>query len=287
MNTMAQRTAALGLVAIVALTACGDSSNDVDRGPELSDETIAKFNELPPSLQALIATTRPAPISFVGSVDDTKIYVGVTTSGGIAQVYLCDGQEIAIWLLGTADDSGVNASDEAASVTASISGASLAGTVTVDAVSHSFVADRAEYPADLWESLTVGADGQLVRGGWIVLADGTQRGAVKQGSKIVSTDSIDPPADGESDGAVAPVPSEPVPFGKTVKTKARKPSVASQCASLAIKLDVLLTAAGDGVGADGTVSPAGVAAAEEAARVSSQMEQLNCRAVLSGSGQTE
>jgi hypothetical protein len=281
-----QRYAALGLVAIVALAGCG-SSDDVDRGPELSAETVARFNALPPSLQTLILTPRPAPVSFVGSVDDTETYVGVATSGDSAQVYVCDGQDVAIWLLGTADGSGVSASDDAASVTASVSGASLTGTVTIGGVSHSFFAARAEYPADLWESLSRDADGQLVRGGWIVLADGTQRGAVKQGLEIVSTESIDPPADDGSDGAVTPVPSEPVPFQKKVKTKVRKPSVAAQCASLSLKLGILLSAAGDAVGADGTVSPAGVAAAEEAARVQSQMQQLNCKAVLAGLGQTE
>ncbi len=282
--------AALGLAMMVALAACGSSGDDAahDTGPELSDATVAKLRALPASLQETILAPGSAPISFVGQVDRTEIYIGATTTGGLAQIYLCDGQEIAIWLRGIVDGSTITADDGDVSLVATISEASLTGSVALRGVSHLFDAVRSEFPADLWESLSLAGDGQLVRGGWIVLDDGTQRGAVKQGVTIVSTPTLDPATGSASAGSSGTAqPSEPVPFQKKVKTKIKPPSVAAQCAFLAIKLDLLLDVAGDGVGPDGTVSPAGVAAAEEAARVGHQMESLGCAAALAGLAATE
>ena len=282
--------ATLGLVMMVALAACGSSDDEAphDTGPELSDATVAKLRALPASLQETILAPGPAPISFVGRVDGTEIYIGATTTGDLAQIYLCDGQEVAIWLRGIVDGATITADDGDVSLAATISEASLTGSVAVSGVSRLFEAVRSEFPADLWESLALADDGQLLRGGWIVLADGTQRGAVKQGVTIVSTPALDPATGSAGSGASGTAqPSEPVPFQKKVKKKIKPPSVAAQCAFLAIKLDLLLDVAGAGVGPDGTVSDAGVAAAEEAGRVGRQMEALGCAAALAGVGTTE
>jgi hypothetical protein len=281
-----KRATALGLAMIVALAACGTSSNEApDTGPELSDATLAKFLALPASLRETILAPGFAPISFVGRVDGTEIYIAATMSGGPAQIYLCDGQQIASWLRGTVDGSTITADDSDASVVATISADGLTGSVTVGDVGHSFTAARADFPADLWESLALADDGQLIRGGWIVLADGTQRGAVKQGVRIVSNAAIDPATGSSGSGATGTAqPSEPVPFQKKKKKKIKPPSVTAQCASLAITLDLLLTVAGNEVGPGGTVSDAGVAAAEQAALVSDKMDALGCAAALAALG---
>ncbi len=221
-NRIKHRLVGVSLAAMATLTACGDGGGSI--GPPLSAETKAAFRALPLDVRTQIWAERPERVSYLGPVDGTNLYVGVITTGDSIEVYLCDSETTAVWFKGTATGSDLIAANDEVSLTATTSGSGLAGSVTIDGTTHDFAAVPADYPADIWQTFALTADDHLVRGGWIVLPDETQRGAIKQGAEILSTQPLDlataivPPVDG-SNGDATPVvfsapatPSEPVPF---------------------------------------------------------------------------
>jgi hypothetical protein len=121
-------------------------------------------------------------IQYVGVVGGTDIYVAVVDQGaGIFNVYLCDGNEIAVWLEGTGDAGGFEATaEDGATARGTIVDGTASGTVTLTGKQTlTFAAPRAELAAGLYERVWV-EDGEPVQARTIVLADGTAKGKKKK-----------------------------------------------------------------------------------------------------------
>jgi hypothetical protein len=140
--------------------------------------------------------------TWVARVEDTNAYVAVVVGTGDgdrrrpAAVYVCDGAELAGWFSGATRRARLDLSaDTGGAVVARITKPKVTGTVTLaDGTRLSFRARRAKGDAGLYRAQDT-IDGTEYLGGWIVLADGTQRGAVRTITAVVANPLIDPDND--------------------------------------------------------------------------------------------
>lgn len=131
--------------------------------------------------------------SYVGTVKGTSAFVAVVVGkqGGVL-AYVCDSKQIAEWFKGVlaVSTSGVTLrSSGGYQIQIAVSGSRAAGTVLFPGAYGArlaFSASRAKQPAGLYRSEKT-VKGKRYLGGWIVLGDGRQRGAVKVGSSIVAS----------------------------------------------------------------------------------------------------
>jgi hypothetical protein len=118
---------------------------------------------------------------FVGKVSGTDAYIALISDGSKLGGYLCDGKKTSSWLA-TAELSGGKAqlkSRAAAPLgSAELSADRASGEVRVAGASHPFSAEPATGKAGLYRQAkgTIGKPG-FTETGWIVLADGSVRGA--------------------------------------------------------------------------------------------------------------
>jgi hypothetical protein len=127
--------------------------------------------------------------NFAGKVEGTDAFVAVVVDEeDRALAYACDGREggtatVAEWFRGeVADDGSLDLTSEGgAGLSADIAEEGASGTVTLDGEDHAFTAGPAEEPAGLYRKAEE-ADGEELLGGWIELASGEQRGAVRNRS---------------------------------------------------------------------------------------------------------
>jgi hypothetical protein len=116
---------------------------------------------------------------FVGTVDGTDAFIAIVASADHAVAYVCDGTEarvsVATWFDGPASAGALDLTADGLHLTAKI-GASASGSVTLPDGAHAFTATVASGSAGLYRDDTT--DGDLI-GGWILLADGRSRGAVR------------------------------------------------------------------------------------------------------------
>ena len=145
--------------------------------------TVLAVGMLAGAMPAGGATNRPVAGSWVGQVEGSDAYVVVVVGKKgqrrPAGVYLCDGADQAIWFFGSTTNRTLDLDgDGGATVAARVTKSRVTGTVTLaDGTSLDFRAKPAKRPAGIYRA--VAADGaDLYEGGWIVLPDGTQRGAV-------------------------------------------------------------------------------------------------------------
>lgn len=129
--------------------------------------------------------TEPVPVLFIGTVTGIENeFVGVAVEGDHVIVYICDGQpedgtvSIAQWFMGAIADNAVSiTADNGNSVALSITEEGASGQFTfADGSTKDFELILAEEEAALYRSeFEVG--GTKFVGGWLVLADGSVRGA--------------------------------------------------------------------------------------------------------------
>jgi hypothetical protein len=126
-----------------------------------------------------------APILFIGTVTGIEDeFVGIAIDGENVIIYICDGQpdegtvSIAQWFIGTVAEDGVAiTAQNGNSVAATITEAGATGQFTfADGSTKDFVLTLAEDEAALYRSQFVAGETTFT-GGWLVLADGSVRGA--------------------------------------------------------------------------------------------------------------
>lgn len=123
----------------------------------------------------------PAPEAvaqtLVGRVQGTEVYVALQLGvDGGAQAYLCDSTDIAQALSGTEQDGAVQLTGEqGVQLSGQVDRGAASGTVVVDGAEHPFTAELATGDAGFYR-----AAGEGVVIGWVLLNDGTQRGALKE-----------------------------------------------------------------------------------------------------------
>jgi hypothetical protein len=110
----------------------------------------------------------------------TTAFVAVVTSQDQAIAYICDGEKLAEWFRGPVRAGGLFEARSAsqAQITAQINSRSVVGLITLEGGRVlSFRVKPADGLAGLYRSDDM-IDAQRFLGGWVVLPDGQQRGAV-------------------------------------------------------------------------------------------------------------
>lgn len=136
---------------------------------------------------------KEAPASFASAVEGSDALVGVVVDQDDDKVlaYVCDGKSLGTWFTGRPNDDGTLAltAADGARLSGRIAGGRLTGTVILpgDAAPHPFAASPVSAPAGLYRAKGE-VRGQTAVGGWIVLADGSQRGGIRTSSGFISTD---------------------------------------------------------------------------------------------------
>jgi len=180
-----------------SLTACG--SDDDSEATTPNDSTSASTaGAATGEFRNLADDESIRTKEYVGAVPDTEAYVAFAISRAVdndalagGQAYFCDGASVAKWFSLTPRDGALEfvAADGQTFVAEIADDGSISATTAIAGADHSFTAS--EVPADGEAGLYLAdhvIDPDLAldeRGGWIVLADGTQRGAIKGGSTIL------------------------------------------------------------------------------------------------------
>jgi serine/threonine-protein kinase len=169
------RAVALGLVAVTALAACGKDTSPERAGERSPDAVAASFTQ---GAEDVARDT----VQYVGTVEGTNAYIGITEIDGELEVYVCDGADLISWQVGTvADDGSFDTASESTDATGSgtIEEGRVTGTVTIGGSTHAFAAEQATLPAGVYQQRKYEA-GEAVVAATIVLPDGTQRGQTRR-----------------------------------------------------------------------------------------------------------
>ena len=119
---------------------------------------------------------------YTGRSSGNEVALAIATEGRKAVAYVCNGQTIEAWLQGSVNGNQVTlAGKNGTSLTASLSGLALFGTVTPAAgMSLPFSAELSPRPAGVYQA-RITVNGLATRIGWTVLPDGTQLGVAVAG----------------------------------------------------------------------------------------------------------
>ena len=209
------------LVTLCASVVACSSSDSSSNNNSSSSGSSGTPNPTGDAVEAEIAQELAVPATtYVGKAAGSEAYVAVVDRNGVVTAYVCDGGKtvtIAKWLDGTLRDGQLTAQAE--------DGSSLSGALANDQITGSFkpasgaslefsVAKATDYPTGLWETTGLlsrittdlhGPDNYHV--GWIVLPDGTQRGAGAKVPSAAVVGSFDPTTgngDVNNDGVADP-----------------------------------------------------------------------------------
>lgn len=120
--------------------------------------------------------------SLVGMVEGTDAFIALVPQENNSLVaYICDGQTISAWFRGERNGNEVDlTATSGAQLQANLDGDAAAGTIILaDGQSHTFTASLASGEAGLYRA-EAAFEGSDYVGGWIVLNDGSQRGAINR-----------------------------------------------------------------------------------------------------------
>ena len=120
---------------------------------------------------------------YTGRSSGNQVTLAVDTEGDKAAAYICNGKTIEAWLQGSVTGNQVSLTgNKGASLTGSLSGLDMFGTVTAGAgLSFPFSAELSPRPAGVYQARIV-VNGLATRIGWAVLPDGTQVGVAAAGT---------------------------------------------------------------------------------------------------------
>jgi hypothetical protein len=163
------------LAGSLLLTACGDGDDDASTGE--ASPTRTREGE-----QGIVG-------SWVGKVSDSDAFVGIAVyENRDVMAYVCDGQTVSQWFL--AENAGTNSFDarnaNGAELEAKLAKEEATGTVTLPGGrALKFDAPRAALDGGLYRARAT-IDGAEYTGGWIVLPNGEQRGAIQGGGATIN-----------------------------------------------------------------------------------------------------
>jgi len=182
---------AIAACVLIGLAGASAASPAITFGPPASQE-IVHVAQIDPTVQ-IRSVDRLA-----GAVGSNPLMVAFDvmhlTDGDESRAvsaYLCDGQAIAVWLFGRFDGDHVTLVGEGATVDVAFDAGLAYGIVTLDdGDERLFVAPQAPQGAGLFRA-DEAIDGADYVGGWIVLADARQTGAVTLDGTIVESPTLD------------------------------------------------------------------------------------------------
>jgi hypothetical protein len=142
------------------------------------------------------AAARREPItgSFVGTVAPSDAYVAIVAGAkGDTLAYVTDGAYSVDWVDGTRQGDSARLSNEGgATLDAKFGRGIVTGSFTRPGYEPRIIMARpGDAPAGLYRATEDFADGRYV-GGWVVLPDGTQRGAVRRYETPLAPGEVDP-----------------------------------------------------------------------------------------------
>jgi hypothetical protein len=153
-----------------------------------SDEPDERSSESPSTVPA-------GARSFVGTAEGTSAFVGLVVDGSRVLAYVCDGEPadpvgapptVQIWFNGPSDGRSIDVQQAAGQLQAQLTDAGMAGTVTLpDGRTIAVTGQPVTGDAGLYRAEASG-DGTSAVAGWILAADGAQRGGVGTESGGVS-----------------------------------------------------------------------------------------------------
>jgi len=137
------------------------------------------------------AQVAPVKGQFVGHVENSDAFVGVVAyADGHLGAYVCDGATISEWFQGPIEGSAVDITNKVgAHLIVNLTAKSVLGTVTLlDGSTLAFTANLVEKPLGSdplgFYRAEETIDGVAYVGGWIILPNGEQRGAIMSGGKL-------------------------------------------------------------------------------------------------------
>ena len=146
--------------------------------------------------------------SFAGPVEGTDAYLAVLSAGSTTLAYLCDGANGATWFAGTAtSDKLMIQSKKGDRLELRAEQSKAVGTLVLDGTERAVALDGVATPSGLYvlEPHLPQDTLKTYLGGWIVLPDGSVKGAVKSRDAVVAN----PPLNLKAS-------SVPLPSGQTV-----------------------------------------------------------------------
>jgi hypothetical protein len=165
---------------------------------------------------ALLVGCQQAPSgTYVGEFSGHAA-IGIAVADGKAMAYVCDSQTISEWFKGDISGSTLDlTSKSGVRLQATFVGNSASGTLTLaDGKSFPFTAELATGNAGFYRAET-SLEGSPVVGGWIILPDGRQAGALEGDTPVLRRlPVVDSPPPAPVDSAPAPVDSAPAPVAE-------------------------------------------------------------------------
>ena len=129
---------------------------------------------------------------YAGRSSGNEVTVAVDTEGDKAVAYVCNGKNVEAWLQGSVSGDQVTLTgNKGASLTGSLSGLDLFGTVTPrTGQTFPFAAELSPHPAGVYQA-RIEVNGLATRIGWAVLPDGTQVGVAVEGTAELAAPPLD------------------------------------------------------------------------------------------------
>lgn len=142
------------------------------------------------------ATTASAgpQTEYAGRTTDNTASVAISLRGNKAIAYVCDGRTREAWMRGPVEEDGdmhLTSAETNAKLDGILSGGKVTGTVDIGDRNWAFTADKAVKPSGLYRAAAQ-VRGAELKGGWIVLQDGSQVGIVSRDGKPAAAPPIDP-----------------------------------------------------------------------------------------------
>ncbi|MFW6034456.1 MAG: hypothetical protein ACOC9R_04900 [bacterium] len=177
-----------------AAEAAAETSPGQDATPSPTPEPTAEPTAEPtpePTPEPSTPTAEPEPVTYVGYVDGGGASVAVIVTGDEATAYVCDGASVEAWLSGSAEDGRLDLSGDRGSLTGTLDDQQATGEAIADDITWTFTIEEVAPPEGLYRFADTVAGGAEVVGGWIVLPDGTQVGAVNVDGETGPASEID------------------------------------------------------------------------------------------------
>lgn len=141
------------------------------------------------------SSTNGAARSYVGRAEGTNAFVAVVADGAHVLAYVCDGvpadpvgsaPTVQEWFNGSSDGRTVDLRQSTARLQLTLTGTAMTGRVTLAGQTFPVAGAVASGDAGLYRTETSGGTGTAVAG-WILSADGMQRGGLLDGGKLSGT----------------------------------------------------------------------------------------------------
>jgi hypothetical protein len=129
---------------------------------------------------------------WAGTVEGTDAYISVfTLTDGQTGAYLADGDQIAVLALGSLEGGELSLQAEDGTTVTGTANDEVIGTVELEGTEYDFGAETATGEAG-WYRARTEVEGETITAGYILLPDGTQRGAARRGDEVLAAPELDP-----------------------------------------------------------------------------------------------